>query len=428
MYRLKLVILIIFVFSIELNAQDARYCVGTSHDFGVPPTLGSIYNWQIQNSTIASISYGNGTEQILIDLNNTGLFQLVVEEVDANGCVGYDSVLVEIIALPKPNIFALGPIAFCEGERVFLQVDSIYPTMIWMTNDDTISTFAEIMVDTTGEYFIDVTDTNGCVGRSPSINTLQHPNPDVDFSLNGICQNMPSLFADLSTINTDVITNRIWYFGDGSDAYGDSVVHIYEDSGEYHVKLIVISDFGCLDSISRVISVYNQPTADFSFNPYTISTLQPEVLFTNTSYNAIPALWSFGDSTFSFLENPIHIYDDPGIYDIRLTVSDSNQCIDSVSKKIIMYYDFVLYMPDSFTPNDDGYNDTFGPNGMRMEKYQSYHFIVYDRWGSKVFETQNISEWWDGNNAPVGGYSWIIIIKDEIGKIRKEVGLVTLIR
>jgi gliding motility-associated-like protein len=156
--------------------------------------------------------------------------------------------------------------------------------------------------------------------------------------------------------------------------------------------------------------------------------LQPEVLFTNTSYNANPELWSFGDSTFSVLENPIHIYDDPGIYDIWLTVSDSNQCIDSVSKKIIMYYDFVLYMPDSFTPNDDGDNDTFGPKGMRMEKYQSFQFLVYDRWGSKVFETENIAEWWDGNKAPIGDYSWIITIKDEIGKIRKEVGLVNLIR
>ena len=425
MNRLKLVILLIFAFTFKINAQNVVHlCEGDNHNFGVPLTVGSIYNWQVKNTTIATIVSGNGTEHIIIDLNNPGVFQLFVEEIDANGCSGYDSILVEIHAKPTPNIFALGPISFCEGDSVRLQVDSIYISNIWNNGMSAIS----ILVDTTAEYFIEVEDTNGCVGVSSSIFTLQHPNPDVTFSIDGICENMPSLFTDLSTIPTDVITNRIWYFGDGSDAYGDSVVHIYEDNGDYHIKLIVISDFGCLDSISKVISIYNQPTADFSFNPYTISTLHPEVLFTNTSYNANPELWSFGDSTFSILENPTHIYDDPGVYDIWLTVSDSNQCIDSVSKKIIMYYDFVLYMPDSFTPNDDGDNDTFGPKGMRMEKYQSFQFIVYDRWGSKVFETENIAEWWDGNNAPIGGYSWIIIIKDEIGKIRKEVGLVNLIR
>ena len=428
MYRLKLVILIIFVFSIELNAQDARYCVGTSHDFGVPPTLGSIYNWQIQNSTIASISSGNGTEQILIDLNNTGLFQLMVEEVDANGCIGYDSVLVEIIPLPTPNIFALGPIAFCEGERVFLQVDSIYPTMIWMTNGDTISTFPEIMVDTTGEYFIDVTDTNGCVGRSPSINTLQHPNPDVDFSLDGVCENIPSFFNDISVIPDDSITERIWHLGDGSLDFGDSIMHIYDLEGDYDVKLIVFSDFGCLDSLTKTITIFNQPTANFTFSPYTISTLQPEVNFVNTTFNAIPMLWDFDDSTTSVMENPNHIFEDPGLYDVKLTVIDINQCIDSISKQIIMYYDFVLYMPNSFTPNGDTHNPKFGPTGMRMEKYFSYHFIIYNQWGEKVFEAYDINDWWDGNNAIDGVYSWIIIIEDEVGKIRKEAGSVTLIK
>jgi len=111
-----------------------------------------------------------------------------------------------------------------------------------------------------------------------------------------------------------------------------------------------------------------------------------------------------------------------------LTVIDTNQCIDSISKQIIMYYDFVLYIPNSFTPNGDNNNPKFGPTGMRMEKYLSYHFIIYNQWGEKVFETYDINDWWDGNDAIDGLYSWIIIIKDEIGKIRKEVGSVTIIK
>ena len=425
MNRLKLVILLTFVFALKINAQNVVHlCVGENHNFGVPPTVGSIYNWQVQNTTIATIYSGNGTEHIIIDLNNPGVFQLLVEEIDVNGCSGYDSILVEIHALPTPNIFALGPISFCEGDSVLLQVDSIYVSSIWNNG----ITAPSIVVDTTGEYFIEVADTNGCVGVSPSIFTLQHPNPDIDFSIDGICENMPSIFIDLSTIPTDIIFDRIWYLGDGSVAYGDTIIHVYENDEDYLIKLIVISDFGCLDSISSIISIYNQPTADFSFTPYTISTLQPEITFTNTSYNSIPDFWSFGDSTFSFLENPIHIYDEPGVYNVVLTVSDSNLCVDSISKNIIMYYDFVLYIPTSFTPDNDGGNDLFGPKGLRMEKYESYEFTVFNRWGERIFKTEDINEWWDGADSQNGSYSWVIVIVDELGALRKQIGEVMLIR
>ena len=73
-----------------------------------------------------------------------------------------------------------------------------------------------------------------------------------------------------------------------------------------------------------------------------------------------------------------------------------------------------------------------------MDHYQSYQFTVYNKWGGKVFETDNIPEYnedgecvsncWDGKNVPNGVYSWMVVIKDELGAIRKEIGNVTLKR
>ena len=159
-----------------------------------------------------------------------------------------------------------------------------------------------------------------------------------------------------------------------------------------------------------------------------ISTLKPEINFTNTSLNATPFMWDFGDSTSSTQSDPSHIYDDPGIYNVMLIVEDVNACIDSITKQIIMYYDFVLHVPTAFTPNNDGDNDTFGPSGLRMEKYQSYEFQIFNQWGERIFETTDIKEWWAGADFPAEVYNWVLIITDELGKVRKENGLVTLIK
>ena len=425
MRKLKVVILL-FVFASQAFAQDVLHlCVGPDHNFGVPYTNGSSYYWQVQgDTTIATITSGNGTEYIKIDLNNLGVFQLLVEEVDVNGCIGYDSILVEIHALPNPNIFAIGPTSFCEGDSVLLQVDSNYVTQSWNNGTTTIYTYA----DTSGNYYVNVTDTNGCSNNSNAINVVVHPNPIADFSINGICANIPSQFMNTSTVSTGNIVSSIWYLGNGDVVNEDSLLYAYTFSGDYYTQLFITSDYGCLDSIGKWYSIYNPPIASFEYNPFTVSTLQSEMNFATTTANFISVFWDFDDSTYSVLPNPLHEFEDPGIYDVMLMVTDSNQCIDSVMHRITMYYDFVLFIPNTFTPDKDGMNDKFGPKGIRMEKYESYEFTVFNRWGEKVFTTDKVSEQWDGANGLQGTYTWSIIIIDELDAVRKKSGKVMLIK
>ena len=73
-----------------------------------------------------------------------------------------------------------------------------------------------------------------------------------------------------------------------------------------------------------------------------------------------------------------------------------------LSHDITVFYDFLLYIPNSFTPNLDGNNELFLPKGVRMSKYKDYEFIIYDRWGVEVFKTKDIFEGWDGKNSISG--------------------------
>jgi gliding motility-associated-like protein len=219
----------------------------------------------------------------------------------------------------------------------------------------------------------------------------------------------------------------IWYLGNGDVINGDSVLYTYTLSGDYYAQLFVTSDYGCSDSIGKFYSIYNNPIASFEYNPFTISTLQPEMNFITTTSNVFSVVWDFDDSTYSALPNPSHEFKTAGTYDVMLMIVDSNQCVDSVMHRITMYYDFVLFVPNTFTPDKDGVNDKFGPKGIHMEKYEAYEFTIFNSWGEKVFTTDKVSEQWDGENGLQGTYTWSIIIIDELGAVHKKVGQVILI-
>ena len=401
-------------------------CEGdVSENFAVPFHNGSTYNWTIKGSAnIANIISGNGTEHIQIDLNNPGVFWLHVLETDINSCVAVDSILVEVHPKPNPLIYADGNIFFCEGDFVTLISDSVYENMFWNNGE----IHSSVIIDTAGVYFLDVIDSNGCTNISNAINVVVYPKPVPNFSFDGVCFGIETNLIDNSIISSGNIISWIWNLGDGSYDLGSNISHLYSNTDIYDVTLKVVSDFGCSDSLSKNLEIFYVPDAQFEFNPKTISILNPVVNFSNTTNNVSSFLWNFDDGKDTTIEDPIHIFSDPGIYEVMLTVMDDNNCIDSVSHNVTVMYDFILYIPNTFTPDGDGKNELFKPKGFRMEKYQSYQFIIYNRWGIEVYKTDNFTEGWDGLNATSGKYAWAIIITDEMGTKQKRVGDVLLIR
>ena len=425
MRKLRLVILTAVVFAFNLKAQNiVHLCVGVTHNFGVPSTSGSIYDWKIDNTSVAAILSGNGTELITLDLIKPGMFKLIVEETDQNGCLGSDSILVEIHDNPIVDIASLGPTNFCNGDNVTLKLTTTATTYNWSDgSNNLVNTVSE-----SGNYFVIASNEYSCNVTSDTIQVVVHENPNIDFTIDGFCVGVPTIFTNNSIIDSLGIMNYSWYLDNGEVLYHDSISYIFNETGEYSISFLAVSDDLCKDSLTKSFTIYESLGADFTHNPFTVSILNPQVNFINTSLNSTHILWDFGDATTSILENPIHIFKDPGVHEVWLTVEDENNCLDSVQKKIKVYYDYISYVPTAFTPNDDGDNDTFGPYGLRMEKYQSYQFIIYNQWGGKVFETNDIEIKWDGSDAPTDTYSWVLIIKDELGKLRKETGFINLIR
>jgi gliding motility-associated-like protein len=149
----------------------------------------------------------------------------------------------------------------------------------------------------------------------------------------------------------------------------------------------------------------------------------------NACMNAWSYTWSFGDGNGSFLVNPTHTYTQPGPYEIMLIATDQKGCIDSISKWIEIAPERYIYLPNSFTPDDDGLNDYFYG---RFTGLMSARFYIYNRWGDEVFFSDELNFVWDAKfeGIPVqdGTYTWYLIYEIEKGIYEDLSGHVNVIR
>ena len=172
-----------------------------------------------------------------------------------------------------------------------------------------------------------------------------------------------------------------------------------------------------------------KPTADFWLMTH-YPTEGLSTSFSNQSQNAWSYIWNFGDgSANSFLVNPTHVYDDSGDYLVTLIATDQKGCVDSTSKWIHVFPERYIYIPNSFTPDDDGCNDVFSGNFIGL---MSGHFYIFDRWGEVIFESSDLQFKWNGKyqDVPVqtGTYTWKFVYEIAKGIFEEVEGHVNVIR
>ena len=147
--------------------------------------------------------------------------------------------------------------------------------------------------------------------------------------------------------------------------------------------------------------------------------------------------WKFNDQQnplgdTSTLKNPWYSYQkDTGYYTIYLLVTSDKGCIDTVSQRVYIGPDIIVFIPDAFSPNG------FGPNANNVfipvaSNFRDFSMLIFNRWGEKMYETESIEEPWDGNyngdKADQGVYAYYIEVSSLDGKVYKFEGTFHLIR
>ena len=262
--------------------------------------------------------------------------------------------------------------------------------------------------------------------------------PKISFQADKLTGCVP-FTATFINASTNIGDSSIWYFGtDSLIVVGDKplINFTFKEAKCYDIQLKTAKN-GCGNSITKqnMICGKSTPIADFEIEPTTISALDPNVTFFNTSSSdATSYLWDFGDDINSKVKNPKHGYfGKPQSYVVTLFASNASKCTSQKSKLIDVIDEFIYYVPNSFTPDGDNLNNTFTPILYSGFDLQSYTLTIFDRWGEILFVSHDPTVGWDGtygnNVSLVGIYTWTIQVTTSLTKeVKKLHGHVNLIR
>jgi gliding motility-associated-like protein len=383
-----------------LCANDLRLTADFESDEGVT------FQWYAEG--VALIGQTSDTLEVS-ELNlPAGLYAVVAENQD--GICTLAEFEIEEPELVQPSV-SLNPASGCAPLTVdfFIETDpSTLASQSWEFGFNDGSSDAPNPTFTyTEPGFYDVTLTvvsaEGCSVTAVYTSLISVSEiPEVTFTIEPgeVCPGAPVQFIG----GDAALGNCSWDFGDGEEsAECPSASHIYEEAGVYTVTLSIDLPENCPDFVSEsaTITVLEVPEAAFTFGPQPADAFNPEVTFSDASGGEpVSWEWQFGQEGIlgsSTTQNTAFSFPGlAGFYPVQLTVSNEAGCTDSTTALVEIVEFFSIYIPNAFTPDGDGVNDVLQVQSTGLDE-SAFEIDVFDRWGGKVFSSEDPHEAWIGN-------------------------------
>lgn len=413
-------------------------------------------------STLTSTS-GNPASivvQMIGMTSNIGYNSITVSGTDNGSPAQTTSGIIVVEVIPGPVAqFSSNPV--CPGDAMSFTDNSTTqpgngPLTSWSwsfgdppsgTSDTSTAQNPSHVYNTSGTYdvILTVVDSFGCRTRD-TVQVTVYPLPVVNFSadIDSGCSPLCVNFTDLSTVAGSSVNTWNWNFGNGDSSYVQNPANIcYTVQGDYDVTLTVTSVEGCTQTatVTDMIHVIPGPQADFTLDPQPVTITTPTIYFTDYTSPAPSAwIWDFGDpadpNNSSAAQHPSHMYSDTGNYCVRLIVTgDNGSCPDTMIKCLEILPDILIWIPNSFTPNNNGHNDVFLPVFSDPGIVKDFEMLIFDRWGNFLFKSTDPYTGWDGkvqgrpDKSQMDTYVYKIRVTDKyIGKEYRYVGHINMVR
>lgn len=385
------------------------------------------------------VSVGNtATISVPTAIAGTFAFNLVsVEDASATGCSQAQVGTATITVNALPIVFAGNDFLICEGNQAILTASGAN-TYVW--NVAGVTNGVAFTPSNTATYTVTGTDVNGCVNTDQVTVTVE-PLPIVSFTAD-VTSGCAPLAVTFTNTTPGSLTNCIWTLSNGTTMNGcGSVSTVFPNGGLYDVTLTTTSANGCTNSATYIDYIYVEdlPIASFTPSSSVVSVFNTEILFDNNSSGAVNYLWDFGDNSGnSTQENPLHTFPDEGqgAFTVELIAYSALGCTDTAYVTIIVNEELIFYVPNTFTPDGDDFNEYF--QAIFTSGYDPYDFnlLIFNRWGELIWESHNDKVGWNGTYGEDktklvqdGTYTWKIDFKTTMTDERiMVVGHVNVIR
>lgn len=378
-------------------------CEGTATQFSDSSSfaLGPIFSW------FWDFDDGGATAAMKTPthtFSGPGTYNVTQIVTTADGCTDTITQPVVVNAVPTSGFSHAGhchthPVQFTDASNVA----SGYTISGWNWNfGDTQSSTQQSPSHTYGSpgtYNVTLitTEAAGCSDTIVQPVTI-YPLPAPDFNATTVCLGNMTTFNDNSSIGTGTINNWSWAFGDGNTSSNVNPTNLYNSWGTYNVQLILTSDTGCIDSITKPITVNPIPFADFGYTGHChthptfftdSSTASPGATVTNWT-------WDFGDATTSTQQNPAHTYAGPGTYQVTVISAAQGGCEDTITLPVTIHplpqvnFDhtevcegdttFFSDLTQIITGSVASWDWDFGDGGGNSAQANPFH--IYGSWGT----------------------------------------------
>jgi gliding motility-associated-like protein len=383
-------------------------CVNDSLMFWYEQMGSNIYSWTDNqgnalaiNDTIFFLNSPTGTTTVNLSSSNGTCFSppstLAVETLD-NPSISYtgpNSVcgsIVNFSASPQGN--PNDPIDQVSWFRV--------PSNALIGNGTILQSISSASTPYSLESFTVVAESqNGCIGTA-DFQVVFHPLPEVDFNFLDMCDGESISFTNASTWNgTPNPSDQINYlinFGDNSLGVNPTVNHIYDALGNYNVTLIGTSLNGCIDSVTKIITVLPIPESIINIvescgqiATFSNQTSSGDLIITDYLWS-VPGILQNSQSSFTTT------FETGGIYNGTLILSTSNNCEYSIPFNFTITPKVELpelVIPNIITANNDGVNDEIVINPVFEECFE-YELKIFNRWGNLVFTMKSSADAFKG--------------------------------
>ena len=373
------------------------------------------------------------------DKVNEGVENIIIEIMPVDfGCyeTGPDTLIFELHDQPELSLTVSDDVLLeCPGELVSIEADAMggvgglmeppyaVEPYIYEWFEVGLGSSCVVAPYESGNYCVQVTDVCGqqvsdCVFVDIEINEELVVSSDIvytcEYDLEQICVHATSGKDDLS-----------FAWSNGSDK------ECIEDyPGVYSVT--VTDECGIQATTSGEIYLDEAPDPVFTKHQNPNENFMIEINNYTSEINGLSYSWDFGDDSGSILREPeSHFYEERGEYYLTLGVTtEINNCYKETSQFVQVEPLYYFYAPNSFTPNGDLINDTFGPSIVGNDFYEMF---IFDHWGNQIFYSNDVDNKWDGTfesrDVMTGTYVYkIIITKHFDDTIYEEFGGINLFR